>query len=138
MKEQNFTEKDLHCIARLIQSSFLAPEQESIDNTYRPLYGCMYCKYSPECYAPGITKFQFRKLFDKLENLTSVSIGAYTPDTKRLGDSFLPASYYLEHPETIYALEKVHPHDTVEETKKVLDKPIIHSTDVPGQKQDNV
>ncbi len=138
VKEQHFTEKDLHCIARLIQSSFLAPEQESIENTYRPLYGCMYCKYTSECYAPGITRLQFRKLFDKLEGLTKVSIGTYAPDTKLLGDFFLPASYYLEHPETIYALEKVHSHDTVEEVKKVLDKLIIHSKDDSGQKRDNI
>lgn len=136
MNNPQFTDKDLHCIARLIQSSFQAPEQESID-TYRPLYGCMYCKHSPECYAPGIKRFQFRELFDKLENITGVSMGANAPDTEHPGVSFLPASYYVEHPETICALERVHSHGTVEEITKALSGLIFHSKDVSGQKQDN-
>lgn len=58
MKEQYLSEKDLHCIARLIQSSFQAPKQESI-GTSRQFYGCMYCKYAVSgCNKPETVNFK--------------------------------------------------------------------------------
>lgn len=136
MKEQNFTEKDLHCIARLIQNSFQAPEQESIDNTYRPLYGCMYCKYAvSDCNKPE--KVNFLKVFKKLNELTGVKISTSNPSPELLGFVFLPASHYLEHPEDLYYLESIHSHDDVEKIKSCLDKIISRSKEMSGSKQDN-
>lgn len=136
MKEQNFTEKDLHCIARLIQNSFQAPEQESIDNTYRPLYGCMYCKYAvSDCNKPE--KINFKQVFKKLEELTGVKISTWTPPSEKLGLVFLPASHYLEHPEDLHCLERIHSHDDVENIKSCLDIVKSRSKEMCGSKQDN-
>ena len=136
MKEQNFSEKDLHCIARLIQNSFQAPKQESIDNTYRPLYGCMYCKYAvSDCNKPE--KINFQKVFKKLKELTGISISTLNPSPEQLGLVFLPVSHYLEHPEDLHYLESIHSHDDVENIKSCLDIVKSRSKEMSGQKQDN-
>lgn len=135
MDKPQLTELDIHCIARLIQSSFQAPEQKDIDNTYRPLYGCMYCKYAVSaCNKPE--KVNFKKVFKKLEELTGVKISTYNPPSERLGMVFLPTSHYLEHPEDLHYLESIHSHDDVEKIKSCLDKIISRSKEMSGSKQD--
>lgn len=125
-----FTEKDLHCIARLIQNSFRAPEQKYI-RTHRPLYGCMYCKYASECNTPE--NVNFKKLLKRLDELTGVSLSTCVPGPKELGFAFLPASHYLEHPEDMHYLEDIHDHDTVENIKACLDKIISRSKGMSDQ-----
>ncbi len=132
MDNLQLTDMDLYCIARMLQSSFQAPEQESIDNTYRPLYGCMYCKYAFECRASG--RFNFKEVFGKLKTLTGVSIGTYKPENKAeaIGSVFFPASYYIEHPEILHELERIHPKDMMDGFKASLDKVIARSKENPG------
>ena len=80
MSNFQFTEMDLHCIARLIQSSFQAPDQKEI-KTDRRLYGCMYCKYAFECVRAVEQKgepFHYRKMLKKLEEATGIH-ESYTP-----------------------------------------------------------
>lgn len=132
MNEQPFSEKDLYCIARLIQNSFQAPEQKNIDNTYRPLYGCMYCKYAiSDCVQAE--KIHFQKVFKKLKKLTGVSLSTYVPEMDELGRIFLPASHYLEHPEDIHYLEQIHDLNTVENIKGYLQKIISRSNEMSDQ-----
>lgn len=132
MDNLQLTDMDLYCIARMLQSSFQAPEQESIDNTYRPLYGCMYCKYAFECRTSG--RFNFKEVFGKLKTLTGVSIGTYKPENKAeaIGSVFFPASYYIEHPEILHELERIHPKDMMDGFKASLDKVIARSKENPG------
>lgn len=125
-----FTEMDLHCIARLIQSSFEAPEQEEIE-TYRSLYGCMYCKYAMEC---GRAKGQkgepmhFRKILKKLEAATGVRESTIRcTEPYDIDRRFFPGSYYIEHPEVLYELEKVHPKCMMDDFKACLEKVIAYS-----------
>jgi len=135
MNKPQLSEMDLYCIARLIQSSFQAPDQETIDNTYRPLYGCMYCKYSLKCHEPGVTQLNFRKVFDKLNTLTGVSLGTHFVDQnipEDIGSVFFHASYYIEHPEVLCELEKVHPKSMMDGFRTCLEKIITRSRDVPG------
>lgn len=138
MDKPQLTDMDLYCIARLIQSSFQAPEQESI-NTYRPLYGCMYCKYAFECQIPehGRHHFQLKKTFKKLQTLTGVSLGIYNPEQhtpETIGSVFFPGSYYIKHPEVLHELEKVHPKTMMNDFKTYLEKVINHSKESPDQK----
>lgn len=134
MSNPQLTDMDLYCIARMLQSSFQAPEQESIDNTYRPLYGCMYCKYAFECCPSGRPSIHFKKVFGKLKTLTGVSIGTYKPENKAeaIGSVFFPGSYYIEHPEILHELEKIHPKDMMDGFKASLDKVIARSKENPG------
>ncbi len=134
MSKPELTEIDIYCIARLIQNSFQAPDQENID-TYRPFYGCMYCKYAMSvCNKPDAVNF--KKVFEKLEKLTGVLISTCRPvNTVKLWDYFLSASHYLEHPEEIFYLEQIHDHDTVEEIRERLGKIITRSKEPGGQGQ---
>lgn len=134
MDKPQLTDIDLYCIARMLQSSFQAPEQEDIDNTYRPLYGCMYCKYAFECHKPGEIKPNFNKVFEKLETMTGVSIGTFRPelDPEEIGSVFFPGSYYIEHPEILHELEKIHPKEMMDGFRVSLDKVITRSKETPG------
>lgn len=136
MDKPQLTDMDLYCIARLIQNSFQAPRQESIENIYRPLYGCMYCKYAmPECNKPG--NMNLPKVFEKLKKLTGVNISTLVPAPERLGSVFLPASHYIEHPEDLSYLKEIHDDDTVEKIRACLDKVINRSKESLGQGQGN-
>ena len=138
MDDIQLTDMELYCIARLIQSSFQAPKQESII-THRSLYGCMYCKYAFECRTPenGRIHFQFEKIFDKLQTLTGVSLGMYNPEQhtpETIGSVFFPGSYYIEHPEMLHELEKIHPESMMDGFKTCLEKVINLSKENPDQK----
>lgn len=136
-KAPQFTDKELHCIARLIQNSFQAPEQEKIEETYRPLYGCMYCKYAvTECNKPE--KVIFMKILRKLRELTGVNVSTHsTEELEHLASSYLPESHYLEHPEDLHYLERIHHPDEVKAIKVYLDKLIVQTKETSGQKQDS-
>ena len=138
MSNSKFTEIDLHCIARLLQSSFQAPKQKKIE-TVRSFYGCMYCKYAFECIRAVEQKgepFHYYKVLKKLEELTGVyersTPCALNPDD--IGRRFFPASYYVEHPELILELEKIHPRSMMNGFKASLEKLIIYSREKPDQK----
>ena len=113
------TEKDLHCIARQLQSAWRAPEQETIP-TYRMFYGCWYCKYSHECKTP-MTHY-FKTVLYKLEKLTGVNV---FPATKNLAKTFLPASIFIKHPNELSYLEEYHP-DEYASLKECLNRLIGH------------
>ncbi len=68
------TDKDLHCIARILQSQLLG------DNVQ-----CMYCKYALECLEEyGHThKASFIKVWKKLEELTGINIHLFNSKTKQ-------------------------------------------------------
>ena len=131
MDNKQFTDMDLHCIARLLQSSFQAPKQEKI-TTARNLYGCMYCKYAFECVSAVEQKgepFHYRKIFKKLEELTGIH-ETYTPCTLKpndIGRRFFPGSYYIEHPEALYELKKVHPECMIDGFEACLKEFIVCS-----------
>lgn len=113
---EKLSDKELHCIARMLQSAWRAPEQESIP-TSRIFYGCWYCKYSHECKIPS--KMNFRKVLHKLRKMTGVNI---LPVCEAgLGDTFLPASVFIEHPEELKYLEKHHPEE-YQSLKDCLDR----------------
>lgn len=125
MEKPQLTKLDLYCIARLIQNSFRAPDQETI-KIYRCFYGCLYCKYAiAECSGP---EAHYEKVFKKLRELTGIPLGTgLTLRPEDIGRVFLPGSYYLEHPEVIHELEKAHDPETVEGIKAYLGKIIARS-----------
>ena len=87
----SLTDKDLHCMSRLIQSSMFA-EGENI------FYGCRYCKYGLEC-KECIQKRQALydiKLRKKLQKLTGVDLSPYQPE--ELEKKFYPASFQALYP----------------------------------------
>lgn len=134
MNNNSFTDMDLHCIARLVQSSFQAPEQETI-NTLRGLYGCMYCKYAFECVHAVQQKgepFHFQKILKKLEEMTGIreSYSPCTPDADEIGRRFFPGSYYIGHPEMVSELGKVHPERMMDGFKASLDRLITCSGEI--------
>lgn len=109
---ENLTEKDINCIARLLQSTWDAPDEEEFGengiHTSRCFYGCMFCKYGSEC-AEAIQKgheAHFRNVFQKLHELTGVIVHSYMPQP--VEKTFLPASGYLERPEMIGWLQERH------------------------------
>lgn len=133
MEKENLLEKDLHCIARQIQSSWEAPKQETI-NTFRMFYGCWYCKFSHECQPPA--KLYFRTALKKLEDLTGVVAFSPMSVPEHLERIFLPASVFLQYPEELQYLEKHHP-DKYKDFKEYLDTLIAHSKEAPDLQQDS-
>lgn len=115
MKEEKLTDKDLHCIARMLQSAWDAPDEEEFGEngitTSRCVYGCMFCKYGMECaeeFRNGNgNNVHFKKIFRKLQEKTGVVVHSYREQP--VGRTFLPASAYLEHPEMIDWLNEGHP-----------------------------
>ena len=132
MGKPQLTNMDLHCIARMMQNSFQAPDEDDIQ-TSRCFYGCMYCKYAFECCPPGHPTFHFREAFAKLRILTGVSVGSYKPENDReaIGSVFFPGSYYIDHPEILNELERIHPKRMMGGFKASLDKVIAHSKEKP-------
>ena len=113
------TEKDLHCLARQIQSVYCAPEQEEI-STGRLFYGCWYCKYSHDCKTP--LTMNLDTVLSKLEELTGVCV---YPPSKSIPEQFLPASIFIDYPEELQYLEKNHPKE-YQNLKDNLNKFIDH------------
>ena len=117
---EKLSDKELHCIARMLQSAWRAPEQDSIP-IHRMFYGCWYCKYSHNCKMPK--GMDFREVLYKLSRLTGVNI--FPVCKPELGDTFLPASVFIEYPEELKYLEKYHSEE-YQSLKKCLDKLICH------------
>lgn len=132
MEKPQLTDKDIHCITRLIQNSFQAPEEKDITNTSRSFYGYMYCKYAFECHPPHGPNF--KKVFEKLKNLTGIPVGTYFPgnDPEGIGKVFFPNSYYIEHPEMLDELERIHPKSMKDGFRASLDKVIARSKENPS------
>ncbi len=65
MEKIEFTEKDLHCLARLMQS------EESVTNVK-----CLYCRYAIECKEDFMQnkKLPYMPVLIKLEQITGVNI----------------------------------------------------------------
>ena len=60
------SDQDLHCIARLLQSTVFA---DSI------FYGCQYCKYYNNCFPDGTMKnndMHYDKIMKKLQDITGI------------------------------------------------------------------
>ena len=131
MDKPQLTDMDIYCMTRMIQNSFQAPEEKDITNTSRPFYGCMYCKYAFECH-PTVHKPNFKKVFEKLRILTGIPVGTYFPgnDPEGIGSVFFPNSYYVEHPEMLNELERIHL-ASLDGFKASLDKVIACSKENP-------
>ena len=65
MKQTELTEKDLHCLARIIQS------EESMHSVK-----CLYCRYAIECKEDLMQnkKLPYMPVLKKLEQITGVNI----------------------------------------------------------------
>lgn len=113
---EKLSDKELHCLARMLQSAWRAPGQETIP-TDRMFYGCWYCKYSHECKMPS-GGMDYREAMDKLGRVTGVNICPVCD--KGLGSTFLPASVFIEHPEELKYLERYHPEE-YQSLKECLD-----------------
>lgn len=85
------TDKDLHCVSRLIQSAMFAEN----GNT---LYGCRYCKYGLECKDNTLKREELydTRLRKKLQELTGVDLSSYQPED--LEKKFYPASFQDLYP----------------------------------------
>ena len=99
----------------------------------------MYCKYAFECIRAVEQKgepFHYRKMLKKLEEATSIR-ESYTPCMLKpddIGRRFFPGSYYMEHPEALYELEKVHPKCMMDDFRVCLERLIACSREKSGQK----
>lgn len=83
-----FTAKELHCIARIIQSSFYAPNGS-------PFYGCQYCKYGLDCKDANECRWDLVR--DKIEEATGVKLRVlHNGDIEK---RFLPESFQELFPE---------------------------------------
>lgn len=130
-KDNQLTEKDLHCLARQIQS-WSAPKDESL-NTSQRYYACVYCKYVHDCETPVV--MHQKKVLNKLSDLTGVHI---FPGLRYLYWQFLPASRFLECPEELPVLKEIHKDmkpDEYQEYKNYLDELIERSKEVSGLQQ---
>lgn len=65
LKQIELTEKDLHCLARIIQSEELAYDTK-----------CLYCRYAFECkeYVMQNKKLPYMPVLKKIEHITGVNI----------------------------------------------------------------
>ncbi len=83
-KIESLTEKDLHCIARILQGC------EYKDSM---LYCCNYCLYQVDCLGKveGNRKMYFFEVArEKLQNITGVYLGK---DARNIAEKFLLNSY---------------------------------------------
>lgn len=83
-----FTAKELHCIARIIQSSFYAPNDS-------PFYGCQYCKYGLDCKDANDCRWDLVR--DKIEEATGVKLRVL--HNGAIEKRFLPQSFQELFPE---------------------------------------
>lgn len=74
MKTQELTEKDIHCITRLLQSSIFA------DGVF---YGCQHCKYwkngCEQSYKNENGKMHYDNVMSKLQRITGLYMGIRDP-----------------------------------------------------------
>lgn len=70
--EIQLTDKDLHCIARLLQSEYVGDGVQ-----------CLYCKYAFQCREKFFTthKPPYQEVFKKLKRKTGVDIFLVNPET---------------------------------------------------------
>jgi len=94
-------DRDFHCIARLFQSVFFAPEPNYF-------YSCAYCKYAYECHVDpkgkklDISDFNMIRLLRNLGKITGVDNGALLH--KRLFYVMSVQELYPEKAQRIYEL----------------------------------
>ena len=84
------TDKDLHCIARTVQTRVLTGD----------CVGCKYCKYAFECAEPVNGKLRPYFLFglsEKLETLTGVKV--HFIDIRNASRHYTSGSWMEEYPE---------------------------------------
>lgn len=88
-KQIELTEKDLHCLARLMQS------EESITNVK-----CLYCRYAIECKEDFMQnkKLQHMTVLKKLEQITGVNIFM---NQKTIQKEILAGSWIEKNPELL-------------------------------------
>lgn len=70
MEKTELTEKDIYCIARIIQSSVFAGGWI--------FYGCQYCKYWKECeksFENENWKMHYDVIMKKLQQITGLDMG---------------------------------------------------------------
>lgn len=84
----SLSDKDLHCIARTLQSEF---EADTIQ--------CFYCKYAISCKKSfeSTKKIPFLEVWEKLQKLTGVKIRLNNPKTKQ--KDVLAGSWIENYPE---------------------------------------
>lgn len=131
IQDTQLTEKDLHCLARQLQS-WSAPDEGSL-NTSQRYYACVYCKYVHDCKTP--TMMHQKKVLNKLRDLTGVDI---FPGSRHLYWQFFPASRFLEYPEELPVLKEIHKDmrpDEYQDFEKYLNELISRSKEVSGFQQ---
>lgn len=70
MEKTELTEKDIYCIARIIQSSVFAEGWI--------FYGCQYCRYKNECekcFENENGKMNYDVIMKKLQQITGLDMG---------------------------------------------------------------
>ena len=89
MEKIEFTEKDLHCLARLMQS------EESVTNVK-----CLYCRYAIECKEDFMQnkKLPYMPVLIKLEQITGVNIFMSQESIQK---EILAGSWIEKNPEQI-------------------------------------
>ncbi len=86
--ETKFSEKELHCLARILQGCFYGPENN-------PFYGCQYCKYGLDCC--DVRTFRWNSVRDKIENATNVNLSILLSGS--IEKKFLQESFQELYPE---------------------------------------
>ena len=70
MEKTELTEKDIYCIARIVQSSVFAEGWI--------FYGCQYCRYKNECekcFENENGKMHYDVIMKKLQQITGLDMG---------------------------------------------------------------
>lgn len=70
MEKTELTEKDIYCIARIVQSSVFAEDWI--------FYGCQYCRYKNECekcFENENGKMHYDVIMKKLQQITGLDMG---------------------------------------------------------------
>ena len=70
MEKTELTEKDIYCIARIVQSSVFAEGWI--------FYGCQYCRYKNECekcFEKENGKMHYDVIMKKLQQITGLDMG---------------------------------------------------------------
>ncbi len=81
----NFTEKELHCIARLLQSACFGGNGNVFD-------GCDFCKY--QCHNEQQLVPQYNVIMKKLEQITGVDL---SPMSNKMVRSNFPYKKFLHN-----------------------------------------
>jgi hypothetical protein len=104
----NFTDKDLHCIARMLQGYTLGNEQ------------CLYCKYAIECGTEfkRSEEIYMDAVCEKLERMTGVKLVLPYLSTHDHEDA-LKASWIENHPDLMDKLSKL----SLKEQQDILGDP---------------